>query len=54
MSGIITNISMVIIRRSAPDAELVSACISKHFRTFCNKLYYFSNFKDFNTLTLTC
>lgn len=30
------------------------ACIKQHFRVFCNKLYYFSNFKDFNTFTLAC
>ncbi|SIN71866.1 hypothetical protein [Chitinophaga niabensis] len=54
MSGIISHISKVSIRRFAPVAESLSACVSKQFRTFCNKLYYISNFKDFNTLTLAC
>ncbi|WP_343307132.1 hypothetical protein AAHN97_08430 [Chitinophaga niabensis] len=54
MSGIISHITKVSIRRFAPDAAPVSACGNKQFRTFCNKLYYISNFKDFNTLTLAC
>lgn len=54
MSGIISHITKVSIRRFAPDTAPVSACGNKQFRTFCNKLYYISNFKDFNTLTLAC
>jgi hypothetical protein len=38
--------------RPATDAAPLYTCISKPFRTFCKKLYYFSNFKDFNTLAL--
>lgn len=33
-------------------AGVTYACNSVSFRTFCKKLYYFSNFKDFNTLAL--
>ncbi len=40
------------VRYAKPEAGLLYACISTAFRTFCKKLYYFSNFKDFNTLTL--
>lgn len=38
--------------RPTVDAAPLCTCMSKQFRTFCKKLYYFSNFKDFNTLAL--
>ena len=41
-------------RCNATDAMPLYTCTSQQFRTFCKKLYYFSNFKDFNNLTLAC
>ncbi|WP_346317823.1 hypothetical protein [Chitinophaga sp. YIM B06452] len=52
MSGKFIYQRMRIIFRPTQDVMPLYTCISKHFRTFCKKLYYFSNFKDFNTLAL--
>lgn len=54
MSGTRTYITKSAIRRTVADALPLYGCTSQQFRTFCKKLYYFSNFKDFNKLTLAC
>jgi hypothetical protein len=54
MSGIVHTANIHIFRRSQPDSMHVHACIKQQFRVFCNKLYYFSNFKDFSIFTLAC
>lgn len=54
MSGIVHTANIFTFRRVLPDGLHFYACIKQHFRVFCNKLYYFSNFKDFNTSTLAC
>ncbi|WP_162946248.1 hypothetical protein [Chitinophaga barathri] len=53
MSGtILYQHPRITANRPAQDVMPLYTCISKQFRTFCKKLYYFSNFKDFNTLAL--
>ncbi len=52
MSGLIIQPIIRIARYATPVAGPTYACNNVSFRTFCKKLYYCSNFKDFNTLAL--
>lgn len=52
MSGSTIQPRLKSARSYRPVAGVTYACNSVSFRTFCKKLYYFSNFKDFNTLAL--
>ncbi len=54
MSGTYTYIHQGAIRTANADVMPLYGCTSQQFRTFCKKLYYFSNFKDFNNSTLAC
>lgn len=52
MSGFNIQPRSLRTRYATPVEGLLYACTSTSFRTFCKKLYYFSNFKDFNTIAL--
>ncbi len=39
------------LRHFASGSRVFDICSFTEFFPFCNKLYYFSNFKDFNKLT---
>lgn len=54
MSGIRTHITKSAINILTGAEMPLCGCTSQQFRTFCKKLYYFSNFKDFNKSTLAC
>lgn len=51
MSGIIQNKTVSISEKHIVfDTKNSYICSFTEFLPFCLKLYYFSNFKDFNTL----
>lgn len=52
MSGFNIQPRFSSIRYAKPVEGPLYACTGTSFRTFCKKLYYFSNFKDFNTIAL--
>jgi hypothetical protein len=52
MTGMIQNRVLGIAEKHVVlDTENSYICSFTEFLPFCLKLYYFSNFKDFNTLT---
>jgi len=52
MTGIITNINSDFHKKHIQlDMTNSYTCSFTEFLPFCSKLYYLSNFKDFNTLT---
>jgi hypothetical protein len=51
MTGILQNKHLIIIEKYVLlDTTDFYTCSFTEFIPFCLKLYYFSNFKDFNTL----
>ena len=51
MAGIITNIDFGVQKKHILlDMTNSYTCSFTEFFPFCARLYYFSNFKDFNTL----
>jgi hypothetical protein len=52
MTGVITyHNHKAPFNQLVVDGTDVFTCSFKEFLPFCSSLYYFSNYKDFNTLT---